>query len=38
MVGYKGRSTVIWSPDTKLKGKPKYEVGDTCIVMQPSLL
>lgn len=31
----KDGSTVIWSPDTKLKGKPKYEVGDTCIVMRP---
>lgn len=30
----KDGSTVIWSPDTKLKGKPKFEVGDTCIVMR----
>lgn len=31
----KDGSTVIWSPSAALKGKPKFEVGDTCIVMRP---
>jgi hypothetical protein len=30
----KDGSTVIWSPSAALKGKPKFEVGDTCIVMR----
>lgn len=31
----KDGSTVVWSPAAALIGKPKFEVGDTCIVMRP---
>jgi len=31
----KNGSTVIWSPSAALKGKPKWAVGDTAIVMRP---
>lgn len=31
----KDGSTVVWSPSTALKGKEKFKVGDTCIVMRP---
>ncbi len=31
----KDGSSVLWSPSADLKGKPKFEAGDTCIVIHP---